>query len=177
MPAQPAWFHRLPAILIEVAELRSEYLDRQAVERLFGVRARRARQLMAGLPSLQIGNAVAVSRAALLERLRSTATGPPFQWETQRRQRVSAALRELRQQTAATRVPLPAPVVGPLSPDIQVHPGELRVSFTDAQDLAAKLFALAQMMANDWEAFRQRVTEEPKGEATSRVIASSYRIL
>ena len=160
LPAQPAWFHRLPAILSEVAELRSEYLDRQSVERLFGVRARRARQLMAGLPSLQIGNAVAVSRAALLERLRSTATGTPFQWETQRRQRVSAALHELRQHAAAARVPLPALPVSTLAPDIHLHPGELRIVFNGAEDLAAKLYALAQMMANDWDAFHQRVTEE-----------------
>ena len=78
MPAQPAWFPRLPAILVELESLDCEYLDRHAVERIFGVGERRARQLMAGLPALQVGNAVAVSRLALLERLRSIATGTPF---------------------------------------------------------------------------------------------------
>ena len=160
MPAQPAWFPRLPAILVELESLDCEYLDRHAVERIFGVGERRARQLMAGLPALQVGNAVAVSRLALLERLRSIATGTPFQWETQRRQRISAALHGLRQHAAATRIPLPAPPVSTLAPDIHLHPGELRIVFDGAEDLAAKLYALAQMMANDWDAFHQRVTEE-----------------
>lgn len=157
MPAQPAWFHRLPTILSELQGLDLEYLDRQAVERLFGVGERRARQLMAGLPSLQVGNAVAVSRLALLERLRAIAGGTSFQWETQRRERVSAALRELRQHAAAARVPLPAPVPGSLSPDIHLHPGELRIAFHGADDLAAKLFAVARMMADDWDGFQKRI--------------------
>src|ERR1019366_2181615 len=78
MPAQPAWFHRLDGILSELRSLETEYLDRQAVETLFHVRERRARQLMAGLPSLQVGNAVAVRRQALIERLENTAHGDRF---------------------------------------------------------------------------------------------------
>jgi hypothetical protein len=69
MPAQPAWFHRLDQILRDLRALPAPYLDRHAVEKIFQVRERRARQLMAGLPSLQIGNALAVERSALIEHL------------------------------------------------------------------------------------------------------------
>ena len=58
MPAKPAWFPRIGSILAELRISKSDYLDRHAAERIFGVRQRRARQLMGGLPTLQIGNAL-----------------------------------------------------------------------------------------------------------------------
>ena len=57
IPAQPAWFHRLDEILSALRSMTSTHLDRAAVERLFGVRQRRARQIMAGLEGLRVGNA------------------------------------------------------------------------------------------------------------------------
>jgi len=69
MPAKSAWLPRIGSILAELHVLKSDYLDRHAVERIFGVRQRRARQLMGGLPTLQIGNALAIPRCALIERL------------------------------------------------------------------------------------------------------------
>ena len=69
MPAKSAWLSRIGSILAELHVLKSDYLDRHAVERIFGVRQRRARQLMGGLPTLQIGNALAIPRNALIESL------------------------------------------------------------------------------------------------------------
>jgi hypothetical protein len=158
MPAQPTWFHRLDSILSELRGLESAYLDRQAVERIFGVRERRARQLMAGLPSLQIGNAIAISRSALIERLEDTCAGDRFQWEIKRRARVVEALEALRKHAAARRVQFPAPPdsrdrrFASLPADIDLRPGELRIRFAGPEDLAAKLFDLSQAMANDWPA-------------------------
>ena len=48
VPAQPAWFHRLDEILSALRSMTSTHLDRAAVEKLFRVRQRRARQIMAG---------------------------------------------------------------------------------------------------------------------------------
>ena len=73
MPAQPAWFHRLAEILGALRSMTSTHLDRAAVEKLFRVRQRRARQIMAGLEGLRVGNAAAVSREALIARLERTA--------------------------------------------------------------------------------------------------------
>lgn len=156
MPSQPAWFHRLDQILSELRSLEMEYLDRHAVEKLFSVRQRRARQLMAGLPALQVGNAVAVSRLALIARLETTASGQPFAWELTRRRRLAESLETLRQHAAARHVQLPvAPgvqhrTVRTLGPGIFIQPGELRIEFHRAEDLAAKLFELSQAMSNDW---------------------------
>src|SRR5216117_3443809 len=48
MPYQPAWFHRPDEILETLRAMEASHLDRQAVQKLFSVRKRRARQLMAG---------------------------------------------------------------------------------------------------------------------------------
>ena len=74
MPAQPAWFHRLDEIITALRFIESTRLDRAAVEKLFRVRQRRARQIMAGLEGLRVGNAAAVSREALIARLERTAS-------------------------------------------------------------------------------------------------------
>ena len=166
MPSQPAWFHRLDEILETLRGMESSHLDRQAVQKLFGVRERRARQLMAGLPGLRAGNAFAVARLALIARLEETAQGGLFQWEVNRRARVVEELERTRRQLAARRVRIPAAAdardlrVEDLAGRMELKPGELRIEFYGAEDLAAKLFELSQAMANDWQAFARAVEEE-----------------
>lgn len=166
MPAQPAWFHRLDEILEELRALEISHLDRLAVERVFRVRERRARQIMAGLPALQVGNAVAVERQALIARLENTAAGDRFQWETSRRARLVEDLDRTRRQLAARRVRIPAAAdvrdrsVRELTGGIELRPGELHIQFYGAEDLAAKLFELSQAMANDWQAFARAVEQD-----------------
>ena len=75
MPAQPAWFHRLDEILGALRAMTSTHLDHAAVEKLFRVHQRRARQIMAGLEGLRVGSAAALSREALISRLEQTAAG------------------------------------------------------------------------------------------------------
>jgi hypothetical protein len=114
---------------------------------------------MAGLPTLQVGNAVAVSRQALLERLENLSAADRFQWEIRRRARLIESLETLRCQAAARQVSLSVPeevanrTLQSLSGGIDLRPGELRVRFAGATDLASKLFELSQAMANDWNGF------------------------
>jgi hypothetical protein len=167
MPAQPAWFHRLEEISDELRALEISYLDRLAVQKLFGIRERRARQIMAGLPGLQVGNAFAVERQALLKRLESVAAGERFQWEAARRARLAEDLDRTRRQLAGRRVRIPAAAtvremsVGRLPDDIELRPGQLRIRFFGAEDLAAKLLELSQAMANVWNAFARAVEDPP----------------
>ena len=76
MPAQPACFHRLDEILASLRAMTSTRLDRAAVEKLFRVPQRRARQIMADLEGLRAGNAPVVSRAALIVRLEQMVASP-----------------------------------------------------------------------------------------------------
>jgi hypothetical protein len=50
--------------------------DRQALERIFGIRERRARQLMASLPTVKVGNALAVSRPDLINSFQKDSMEP-----------------------------------------------------------------------------------------------------
>ena len=59
MPPKPTCFQRLPEILEVPSGMDATHLDRQAVEKLFGVGERRARQLMTSLPGIRAGNAAA----------------------------------------------------------------------------------------------------------------------
>jgi hypothetical protein len=167
MPAQPAWFHRLDAILETLRGMSASHLDRLAVEKLFGVRERRARQLMAGLAGLRVGNAVAVSRLALIERLEQTMASGIFEWERNRRARLIEELDRSRRVMAGRNVHIksPANVVelrfANLCQDIFLRPGELRIEFHGAEDLATKLFELANAISNDWLSFAAMVEEWP----------------
>ena len=78
-----------------------------------------------------------------------------------------------RRQLPARRVRIPAAPdvqdrrVRDLSGDIALKPGELRIEFFGAEDLAAKLFELSQAMANDWRSFTQAVEESRQPEPGS----------
>ncbi len=173
MPTQPAWFHRTPPILETLRGMEVSHLDRLAVQKLFGVRERRARQIMAGLEGLRVGNAAAVSRLALIARLEQTAESGIFQCEVSRRARVVEELDRTRRQLAARQVRIPAAAdveerrMRDLSGDIALKPGELRIEFFGAEDLAAKLLELSKAMANDWSAFARTVEEESRPDAAS----------
>ena len=55
-----------------------------------------------------------------------------------------------------------------VEPHIALKPGELRIEFFGAEDLAAKLLELSKAMANDWPAFARAVEDDGK-EAVAAV--------
>lgn len=125
---------------------------------------RRARQIMAGLPALQAGNAVAVERQALIERLGNTAASESFSMgryaSRQAGRRPPAHPPTVRRSARASsgRVDdVRDRSVRDLSGGIALRPGALHIEFYGAEDLAAKLFELWQAMANDGHAFAQAV--------------------
>ena len=111
---------------------------------------------MAGLAGIRAGNAAVISRLALIERMRETAASGVYQWEVRRRGRVVEELERTRRELAARRVQIPVSPdaahrrFGNLPETIDLRPGELRIAFSDAEDLAAKLWELSQAMAHDW---------------------------
>jgi hypothetical protein len=121
---------------------------------------------MAGLPCLQVGNAIAVNRDALISQLKSTVQGDRYQWERARRTRVADSLEAIRKHAAARRFQIPIAenlhgrLACKLSSGIELRPGELRIVFATAEELASKLFELSQAMANDWPTFIQ-LLEDP----------------
>jgi hypothetical protein len=132
-------------------------VDRAVFERLFGVRRRRAIQLLHFFNGFQSGRTFLVDRLALLRQLVPLEASAEFALEQQRRQRLTDFLQRLRRSRAGAAVTIPvAPAHnGNLLPDgVQLDSGTLCVKFDDVPDLLAKLYALAQAAAGDFEAFR-----------------------
>ena len=69
--------------------------------------------------------------------------------------RVAEELARTRREIAARRR------FGDLPAAIRLTPGELRITFSGAEDLAAKLVELSQAMAHDWTALSERSRNDP----------------
>jgi hypothetical protein len=160
MPAQPTWFPRLTKIIADLRALGSvPYIDRQAFERAFGVRDRRARVLMSRFKGTQIGNAWAVDRRELIKALERIQRGDDFEWDHRRRRRVAEVLEQARREHPARHVQIRVPAetrfrtLGSLPSTIQIAPGELRIKFGTLEELLTYLLDVAQAMTNDFESF------------------------
>src|ERR1041384_6334352 len=69
MPAKPEWLLRLPEIRTELEHLAVPVVDRAGIERIFGLRRRRAIELMHQFGGYQSGRTFLLDRVRLLEEL------------------------------------------------------------------------------------------------------------
>lgn len=163
MPAKPSWFRRVPEILEALrATADLPYLEREAIERLFGVRRRRAHQLMAAFGGVQIGKTYLVDRRQLVDALERIAGGDPFLWEVRRKAKLARVLEEAHRQVAGRKVRIASPASpapGRWPPGVTLHPGELRLEFASTQQLLERLFALSQAILENYEQFQRRAEE------------------
>lgn len=167
MPAKPSWFSRLPGILETLRATEDlPYLEREAIERLFGVRRRRAHQLMAAFGGVQVGKTYLVDRRQLLMGLERIAAGDPFLWESRRKAKLAKVLEEAHQQVEGRKVRIPAaPAPASRWPaGVTLHQGELRVEFASAGQLIERLFALSQAILANYEEFERRAVERSTPE-------------
>ena len=160
MPIKKTWLLRLPEIRAELTAMEVPVVDRAVFERVFGVRRRRAIQLLHHFGGFQAGRTFLIDRLALLRQLEPLEESAEFALEQQRRQRLIDFLERLRRSRAGARVVIPVKpalddAVGHgLPPGVQFEPGMLRVQFHEVRDLLGKLYAIAQTAAADFEAFR-----------------------
>ena len=135
-------------------------IDRAVFERLFGIRRRRAIQLMHFFGGYQAGRMFLVDRVQLIKQLEPIQAGAEFVLEARRKQRLMETLEVVRRHRAGARVVLPVDPggldrrLGDLPEGIRLERGSLHVEFGKAEELLARLFALSKAAANDFEAFR-----------------------
>jgi hypothetical protein len=160
MPNQPSWIDRLGEITqaIEAPDA-PPFLDRPAIERLFGLRRRQSITLMRRLGGYKVGKTFLVARPALLAYLRDPQQRRAADDEAGRFRSVGELLARARDQRHLRRIPIPASSrssqldFAGLPEGIDFLPGELRIRFEEPQKLLEKLFALSQALANDYESF------------------------
>jgi len=167
MPAKAPWLLLIPAIIEQLEAFDVPVVDRAVIERLFGLRRRRAIELLHRFGGYQAGRTFLVERRALIEGLRCLAEGEEFCRESRRKERLGQAVDQLRRHQAAARVKIPAQPdvrrrkLAGLSAGVALEPGHLHIAFSGAEDLLSKLYELSQAATNDFDRFR--ATAEPVG--------------
>jgi hypothetical protein len=161
VPAKPRWLLQIPEIIDSLSRLNAPVVDRATCERLFGLRRRRAIDLMRRFGGYQAGSSMLLDRAALIEALERIAADPCVAAEQQRKARLSAELDKAARCHAAVQVQIPVPAdvhnfrVCDLPKGVELQPGQLTVAFADAEQLLASLYELAQAAMNDYDGFRE----------------------
>jgi hypothetical protein len=160
MPAKAVWLLKIPEIVTLLESFDVPVVDRAIIERLFGLRRRRAIELLHRLGGFQTGRSFLVDRHVLIENLRRLAAGEEFRWESRRKERLDLAVDQLRRGQIGARVKIPVQAdvfsrkLADLSPGVALEVGHLHIAFSGTEDLLGKLYELAQVASNDFDRFR-----------------------
>ena len=159
MPAKPRWLLAIPDAIRQLEQLDRDLLIRRDLERLFGVSKVRATQLMTTFGAGRTGHLLTLPRADLLRQLRRPRTRAAVRGEATRRARVVTAIRQARItgiRVAVPREALEARLSG-LPEGVKVARDRIEVRFSGAQEAVARLYALAQVLSNDYDRFETLV--------------------
>jgi len=160
VPAQPLWFVRLPEIIAQISAIQAPIIDRAVMEGVFGVRRRRAVEMMGAFGGYQVGRTFVVERLKMLAELQRMRQSGEFQFEVHRKQRLAGELDRARRSRASATVSIPIeqPDLERKAPDfpagVELQPGRLTVVFGTAEELVQRLYGLAQMALHDFQAFK-----------------------
>jgi hypothetical protein len=166
MPSKASWLLQIPEIVAQLEVCDIPVIDRAMVERLFGLRRRRAIELMHQFGGYQAGRTFLIDRRLLIRNLQQLTEGEDFQAERQRKKRLDETLDEFRAFQSAARVKIPVRAdmtqqkMAGLSPAVGLEPGHLHIEFSGAEDLLSKLYELSQAAANDFDRFRAAAEPE-----------------
>src|SRR5665811_541823 len=150
MPAKPEWLLRLPEIRAELEHLDTPVVDRAGIEHLFGLRRRRAIELMHQFGGYQAGRTFLLDRARLLEALQALESREDYAAEKRRRERLGDVVEASREHLIAMRVRIPVRAavarasLDRLTPGILLSPGVLTIEFQCPTELLERLYWLAQ---------------------------------
>jgi hypothetical protein len=163
MPAKPEWLLRLPEICAELEHLEVPVVDRAGIERIFGLRRRRAIELMHQFGGYQTGLSFLLDRVRLLEALHSLESGEDYTAEKRRRERLGDVVEASREHLISTRVRIPVRAAAArasldrLAPGVLLMPGMLSIEFRHPIELLEKLYELAQAISHDFDKFEELV--------------------
>ena len=159
MPAKPEWLLRLPDIRAELEYLDVPVVDRAGIERIFGLKRRRAIELLHQFGGYQAGRTFLLDRARLLEALHSLESREDYSVEKRRRERLRDVVEASREHLISTRVRIPVRAAAArasldrLAPGVLLLPGILSIEFRHPIELLEKLYGLAQALTHDFEKF------------------------
>ena len=159
MPAKPRWLLAIPDAIRQLEALDREWLTRRDIEQLFGVSRARAATLMQTFGAALTGNQRTLPRTQLLRQLRKHRARAVFRGEADRRARLLTKLRTARLTGIRVAVPVEALEgrLASLPEGVHVARDRIEVRFSGAQEAVARLYALAQVLSNDYDRFETLV--------------------
>jgi hypothetical protein len=165
MPAKSQWLLHLSEIVEQLRVLDVPVVDRAVIERIFGVRRRRAVELMRDFGGYRAGNTILLDRLGLIDQLEAVRAGPDVIRERRRKERLSEKLDELHRyrSAAAVRIPVRVVLAGTMPDGVAFEAGRLMVEYGSVEELLSRLYALSQAAAQDYDGFRQNVEEHLVG--------------
>src|SRR5438067_13690563 len=95
MPDKPTWCGHLEEIVRDLRALPCRWVDRSTVERVLGVRRRRAQQILQPCVRQQAGSNGVADREELIAHLARLASGESVYYERRRRQQFANVLTDL----------------------------------------------------------------------------------
>lgn len=164
MPPCPTWFARLPDAIEKLEAFPRDTVTRSELQTLLVLSKRRTVQLMQTWDAQRRGGRgeLEVARGPLVRRWKALLRGRSYAAEQERVERVAATLEAAR--VSRVRVAVPRETLGAqlrsVPPGVLVQRRRIVVEFQDAREAIAKLFALAQALGNDWDAFEELVSRD-----------------
>jgi hypothetical protein len=159
MPAKPEWLLRLPEIRAELEHLGVSVVDRAMIERIFGLKRRRAIELLHQFGGYQTGRTFLVKRKGLIQALEALESQDGYVVERRRRELLRDVVEASREHLLATQVRIPVrpaksrPSLDRLAPGVHLAPGMLSIEFLQPIDLLEKLHGLAQAITHNFDKF------------------------
>src|ERR1035437_9237874 len=135
MPAKSEVLLPPPEIRAELEHLDVPVVDRAGIERIFGLKRRRAIELLHQFGGYQAARTFLLDRARLLEALKSLESREDYTAEKRRRERLRDVVEASREHLILTRVQIPVraaavrPSLDRLAPGILLLPGILSIEF------------------------------------------------
>ncbi|MGH9376840.1 MAG: hypothetical protein ACRD22_05980 [Terriglobia bacterium] len=162
MPSEPSWLGDIRIIAKKLEAPGPPLLDRPYIERLFGVRRRTAIRIMGKVGGYKTGKTYHVWRDELRRRLDELANTKPAKLARERKLRTLEDQERIDKEHAArlTELPGTSEVEKHRAPDLPLTirlaaPGELRITFSNLEDLVAQITQFAAAVLNDHETMRE----------------------
>ena len=155
MPRPISWLPRLHLIARSVANSVRSHYDRRDLENLFELQPRAAQKLLEMLPAVQIGNSRLVERevlASFLDRVRDTDDTTKLFEEI----RAEKAIVSRRRPRSLVRRDLDPIGFASLPDSIVLSPGRLEVNFSNVEQLAEAMYAIARVLEAEGDEFAAR---------------------
>ena len=170
MARHPGWFERLDAIVDLTRQTRAECLGRKEMKALFGCSERDSIRLLHKFGAVEVADALSLPRSSLLAQLEALRSGTAYSAFLRQRRQVAKHLAVAHAENVARRRRIPGSArfqagksLADLPAGVRLEPGRVVCEFAYPEDFWAMIDALADITAQDPDAFENAtLAEDPQ---------------